>query len=68
MGNSDVGKLHQGQLLVMTDAGIRQGLVGQANSTGGIFRGITRDGFVRVQRDGLKESSRYSPIFWNLDS
>ena len=68
MENTDVGKLREGQRLIMTDDAIKQGLIGQAKSATGIFRGISGRGFIIVQRDGLTGVNHYSPIFWDLES
>ena len=68
MENTAVGKLREGQRLMMTDAAIKQGLIGRAKSTTGIFREVSVRGLIRVQRDGLTGVDLYSPMAWNLES
>jgi hypothetical protein len=65
--NQALMSFKKGDRVKMTARAIQNRLDGPRHITTGTVTGFSRDGkFLRVQRDGIKETSGYAPIFWEL--
>lgn len=57
-----MSKFSQGDRVVMTEQGLKQGL-GSRSKTG-VVKGYAKSGNVIVHRDGLKRADSWHPNFW----
>lgn len=57
-----MNKFSQGDRVVMTEQGLKQGL-GDRSKTG-VVKGYAKSGNVIVHRDGLKRADSWHPDFW----
>lgn len=55
-----------GDHVVMTQSGIDNGLDGHRHLRTGTVKGFARNGFPRIQRDGIKSIEVYHPQFWRI--
>ncbi len=61
------GELRPGDRLVMTEAGIRQGLAPRGVVTG-LLMSLTHEQHLVILRDGYRSRETYHPKFWRRES